>query len=45
MNRHFLKCPLRRPPGDEVYRDGKISIFEVDGRKNKVFFLVCVIVI
>lgn len=31
-----LKCPVKHPPGDEVYRDGKISIFEVDGRKNPV---------
>lgn len=31
-----LKCKARHPPGDEIYRDGHISIFEVDGRKNKV---------
>lgn len=31
-----MKCPMKHPPGDEIYRDGKISIFEVDGRKNKV---------
>ena len=31
------KCPLMRPPGDEVYRDGKVSVFEVDGRKNKIY--------
>lgn len=33
------KCPLRHPPGDEIYRDGPISVFEVDGRKNKVYNL------
>jgi len=27
---------MRHPPGDEIYRDGLISVFEVDGRKNKV---------
>lgn len=27
---------MRHPPGDEVYRDGHVSIFEVDGRLNKV---------
>lgn len=32
-----LKCKVRHPPGDEIYRDGKISIFEVDGRKNKIY--------
>jgi len=31
-----LKCKARHPPGDEIYRDGIISIFEVDGRRNKV---------
>ena len=33
-----MKCKARHPPGDEIYRDGGISIFEVDGRRNKVFF-------
>lgn len=33
-----LKCKARHPPGDEVYRDGSVSIWEVDGRHNKVRF-------
>ncbi|KAJ3029744.1 UNVERIFIED_CONTAM: hypothetical protein HDU68_011261 [Siphonaria sp. JEL0065] len=36
MKRHKIKCPLKSPPGNEIYRDSIISIFEVDGRKNKV---------
>lgn len=28
---------MKHPPGDEIYRDGIISIFEVDGRKNKIY--------
>ena len=32
--RHKLKCPSKHPPGDEIYRDGSISIWEVDGRKK-----------
>jgi histone acetyltransferase SAS3 len=32
-----LKCPAKHPPGDEIYRDGKHSFFEVDGRKNPVY--------
>ncbi|RMZ75602.1 hypothetical protein DV737_g5213, partial [Chaetothyriales sp. CBS 132003] len=32
--RHKLKCPAKHPPGDEIYRDGTISIWEVDGRKK-----------
>ncbi|KAJ2227385.1 Histone acetyltransferase [Coemansia sp. RSA 485] len=35
--RHCMKCTLKHPPGDEIYRDGNISVFEVDGRKNKVY--------
>ncbi|KAF9741542.1 hypothetical protein PMIN02_007019 [Paraphaeosphaeria minitans] len=35
--RHKLKCPAKHPPGDEIYRDGKFSFFEVDGRKNPVY--------
>ncbi|KAL1915926.1 uncharacterized protein VTP21DRAFT_6314 [Calcarisporiella thermophila] len=35
--RHKLKCSIKHPPGDEIYRDGIISIFEVDGRKNKIY--------
>ncbi|KAJ3336041.1 hypothetical protein HDU93_003827 [Gonapodya sp. JEL0774] len=38
IGRHQLKCPLKHPPGDEIYRDGNISIFEVDGRKNKTLY-------
>lgn len=32
-----LKCPAKHPPGDEIYRDGSFSFFEVDGRKNPVY--------
>ncbi|KAB8337261.1 hypothetical protein FH972_021563 [Carpinus fangiana] len=35
--RHKLKCPAKHPPGDEIYRDGQFSFFEVDGRKNPVY--------
>ncbi|PGH07261.1 hypothetical protein AJ80_08021 [Polytolypa hystricis UAMH7299] len=35
--RHKLKCPAKHPPGDEIYRDGTVSVFEVDGRKNPVY--------
>ncbi|TPX36268.1 hypothetical protein SmJEL517_g01663 [Synchytrium microbalum] len=37
LGRHKLKCPLTHPPGDEIYKDGIVSIFEVDGRKNKIY--------
>ncbi|KAJ7164039.1 hypothetical protein C8R43DRAFT_879486 [Mycena crocata] len=35
--RHRMKCKSRNPPGDEIYRDQSLSIFEVDGRKNKIY--------
>ncbi|KAF9525653.1 hypothetical protein CPB83DRAFT_837983 [Crepidotus variabilis] len=35
--RHQMKCHARHPPGDEIYRDGIVSIFEVDGRRNKIY--------
>lgn len=35
--RHKLKCATKHPPGDEIYRDGSIAVFEVDGRKNPVY--------
>lgn len=37
FGRHKMKCKARHPPGDEIYRDGQVSIFEVDGRKNKIY--------
>ncbi|CAH1791663.1 unnamed protein product [Owenia fusiformis] len=35
LERHLSKCVFRHPPGNEIYRKGNISFFEIDGRKNK----------
>jgi hypothetical protein len=37
--RHTKKCFKRHPPGNEIYRDDerKLSVFEVDGRKSKMY--------
>mmetsp|Transcript_24174 Transcript_24174/g.41304 ORF Transcript_24174/g.41304 Transcript_24174/m.41304 type:complete len:425 (+) Transcript_24174:27-1301(+) len=35
--RHKMKCNLRHPPGNEIYRKGSLSVFEVDGKKNKIY--------
>lgn len=35
--RHSLRCEVRNPPGDEIYRDNDISFFEVDGHKQQVY--------
>lgn len=37
LERHLVKCNLRHPPGNEIYRKDNISFFEIDGRKNKVY--------
>lgn len=37
LRRHLAKCIWRYPPGDEIYRKGNISFFEVDGQKNKTY--------
>jgi len=37
LQRHKLKCDLRHPPGNEIYRNGTLSVFEVDGKKNKIY--------
>ncbi|XP_013175556.1 PREDICTED: histone acetyltransferase KAT7 [Papilio xuthus] len=35
--RHRTKCVWRHPPGDEVYRKDKLSVWQVDGRKHKQY--------
>lgn len=37
FHRHQLKCKLLRPPGNEIYRDGKLSVWEIDGRENVIY--------
>ncbi|KAI5646162.1 MOZ/SAS family domain-containing protein [Phthorimaea operculella] len=37
LERHLVKCKLKHPPGNEIYRKGSISFFEIDGRKNKCY--------
>ena len=38
LERHIMtNCPLRHPPGNEIYRDGKISMFEVDGKTESIY--------
>ena len=37
MRRHLRKNELLHPPGDEIYRHNGVSMFEVDGRKEKMY--------
>ena len=35
MKRHAAKCVWRHPPGDEIYRKGKLCVWQVDGKRHK----------
>jgi len=35
--RHLRKCDVKHPPGDEIYRDGNVSMFELDGKKERMY--------
>ena len=38
LERHMTtNCPLRHPPGNEIYRDKDISMFEVDGKTESIY--------
>jgi len=37
LRRHSKKCPLRHPPGNEIYRHEGMSVWEVDGSVEKVY--------
>ncbi|EKX39944.1 hypothetical protein GUITHDRAFT_158364 [Guillardia theta CCMP2712] len=37
LERHQKKNTMRHPPGDEIYRNGDLSVFEVDGEKSKIW--------
>uniref|UniRef100_A0A1I8JJ82 Histone acetyltransferase n=1 Tax=Macrostomum lignano TaxID=282301 RepID=A0A1I8JJ82_9PLAT len=37
LTRHSRKCACRHPPGVEVYREGQVSLFEVDGRHFRAY--------
>lgn len=34
---HIQSCEMKRPPGLQIYDDGLVAIYEVDGRLNKLF--------
>lgn len=34
---HLSECLWRNPPGKEIYRKGSLSVFEVDGKENKLY--------
>jgi len=36
-SKHMRQCQWRHPPGSEIYRSDGISVFEVDGKKHKIY--------
>lgn len=37
LARHRAHCTLRHPPGNEIYRHGALSVWEVDGAAQKIY--------
>jgi len=37
FKRHVAECKCRTPPGMEIYREGNLSVFEVDGKDARVY--------
>ncbi|ODQ63295.1 histone acetyltransferase catalytic subunit of the native multisubunit complex [Nadsonia fulvescens var. elongata DSM 6958] len=37
FERFRSKCTLKHPPGNEIYRDDKVSFFEIDGRRQRTW--------
>jgi histone acetyltransferase HTATIP len=37
FERFRSKCTLKHPPGNEIYRDEKVSFFEIDGRNQRTW--------
>ncbi|KAA6387583.1 MAG: putative Histone acetyltransferase KAT8 [Streblomastix strix] len=37
FERHMRKCKMFCPPGDEIFRQDNLSVFEVDGIKQRIY--------
>lgn len=37
FERFRSKCSMKHPPGNEIYRDDKVSFWELDGRKQRTY--------
>ncbi|KJH47625.1 MOZ/SAS family protein [Dictyocaulus viviparus] len=37
LTQHMKKCEWRHPPGNEIYRDNNVSVFEVDGNISRIY--------
>jgi len=37
LESHSERCDVRCPPGDEIYRNGNLAMFEFDAKQQKVY--------
>jgi histone acetyltransferase MYST1 len=37
LNRHCSNCEHRSPPGREIYRENDLSMYEIDGKDEKIY--------
>jgi histone acetyltransferase MYST1 len=37
FKKHKAECPMRHPPGKEIYRELGLSVYEVDGKESRVY--------
>ena len=37
LESHSERCDIRCPPGDEIYRDETLSVFEFDAKQQKIY--------
>lgn len=37
FQRFRTKCSMKHPPGNEIYRDSKVSFWEIDGRRQRTW--------
>jgi histone acetyltransferase MYST1 len=35
--KHKAECNCRRPPGNEIYREGDLSVYEIDGKEHRPY--------
>ena len=37
VRKHKAECTCRHPPGREIYREGDLSVYELDGKENRAY--------
>lgn len=37
MRKHKERCTATHPPGDKIYEDDRVAVYEVDGRRERVY--------